>query len=305
MIRLLTTAICVLIFLTSPARAQDRSYIGRAHFVNNDLFGDTHDRWRSGSVVGSHIFGPAWQGKAPAGFGELVELRISGEGIAPENLAGPVPGDRPYAGVLSFGLHTHFQPRAIEYAVGADIVMTGPMTQIDEIQDGLHDIFGGPGVSQRVRGAQIGNDVNPTLVLEAGREFALGGSAQLRPFVEARAGVETMLRAGADLSFGRAGLGGLMVRDSVTGHRYRTIEQPFAGFSWVMGADIAKVSDSELISSERGVKLTDARARVRAGLHWQSDKGSSVFYGLTWLDQEFTAQREEQIVGSVRLNLKF
>ncbi len=305
MLRPLAAAFCALLMFSQMAISSDRSRIGYGELLTNDLFGDTHDRWRTGSYANSRVWGPEWTGQAPAAFGQLLELRFNGEIIAPENVAGPVPGDRPFAGILSLGLHTHFQPRLIEYSVGADIVLTGPMTQLDEFQGLVHDVLGGNNMSPAVRAAQVGNDVNPTVVMEAGREFSIGQAARLRPFVEARAGLETLIRAGADLTVGRIGQGELLVRDPVTGHRYRAVEQQRSGYALVLGADIARVTDSELISSSRGLSLTDARSRVRAGLHWQGKKGGALFYGLTWLDQEFTTQRDEQIVGSLRLKLNF
>lgn len=96
-----------------------------------------------------------------------------------------------------------------------------------------------------------------------------------------------------------------MIRDPATGHRYATIAEPHVGTSFVLGVDTAYVDRSEVLSSVRGFRLTDARKRVRAGVNWQGAKGGSLFYGLTWLDKEFKAQRESQIVGSVRLKLKF
>ena len=96
-----------------------------------------------------------------------------------------------------------------------------------------------------------------------------------------------------------------MIRDPSTGHRYATAGEPHVGTTFVLGFDTAYVDSSEVLSSARGFQLTDARNRVRAGVNWQGAKGGSLFYGLTWLDKEFKAQREGQIVGSLRLKLKF
>lgn len=304
MMRLLAI-FCILISLAAPAAAQGRETLGRGWLLTNDLLGDTHDRWRSGSLASSRVWGPGWNGALPGRFGEVIELRFNGEIFSPENLARPAAGDRPFAGALSLGLHTHFARGGIDYAVGADIVLTGPMTGLDDFQGLVHDVLGGRDISRPVRNAQVANDVNPTLVIEAGRDLGLGANARLRPFVEARWGFETMIRAGADLTIGQLGQGGLMIRDPATGHRYATIAEPHVGTSFVLGVDTAYVDRSEVLSSARGFQLTDARNRVRAGVNWQGAKGGSLFYGLTWLDKEFKAQRESQIVGSVRLKLKF
>lgn len=120
-----------------------------------------------------------------------------------------------------------------------------------------------------------------------------------------RAGVETLARIGADLSFGRIGQGELLVRDPVTGQRYRTIRTPEPGMGFVFGGDIAYVDHSEYLPSNQGYQLTDSRARLRTGLHVQTEAGHRFFYGLTWLGKEFEGQRDEQLVGSLRINLEF
>ena len=126
----------------------------------------------------------------------------------------------------------------------------------------------------------------------------------MRPFVEIQAGAETLARIGGDLQFGRLGLDELMLRDTTTGQRYRVNRGAGTGLAFVLGADIARVEHSIYLPSSDGFVLTNSRKRVRAGVHWQGEK-SSVFYGLTWLGEEFKAQPEAQVVGSVRLNIKF
>jgi len=305
MARLFGAGLALIITLALPAVAQERA----AHYgllVTNDSIGDGHDRWRTGSFASSLAYAPGWRGELPRGFGGVWELRFNGQVIGPENAATPAPGDRVYAQALSFGLHTHFTSGAVEYSLGGDLVLTGPMTQLDHLQEALHDIVGGRDASPAVKAAQISNDIDPALVLEAGREFRLGRSARLRPFVEARAGVETLLRAGADLTLGRFGQSGLLVRAPVTGQRFSAIrDAPYQGFSLILGADVAHVAKSEFLPSRGVARLSETRARARAGLHWRSRAGTSAFYGLTWLGEEFDAQREGQMLGSVQLRVQF
>ena len=52
-----------------------------------------------------------------------------------------------------------------------------------------------------------------------GRPVDLGW-AEVRPFVEGRAGDESLLRAGVDLRFGQRERGALWLRDEITGQRY-------------------------------------------------------------------------------------
>ncbi|CUH64472.1 hypothetical protein TG4357_01300 [Thalassovita gelatinovora] len=304
MIRFFTAAALGLLFLTSQAFAGDRTRLGYGRLVTNDFIGDTQDRWHSGSVASSRIYGYSWDGDLPEKFGELLEFRINGEIIGPDNLVSPAAGDRPYAGSLSFGLHTHYQRQETEIAMGMDMVLTGPMTGLDDFQGALHDALGVETASTATLAGQIGNGVHPTFVMELGRDYALGQVATLRPFLETRVGVETMLRAGADITIGQIGRAEVLVRDPVSGQRYRTMQKSDPGYTFVIGGDIAKVTESTYLPASRGYTLTDSRQRLRAGVHWQGEN-SSGFYGLTWLGEEFEGQGEGQFIGSVRLNLNF
>ena len=156
-----------------------------------------------------------------------------------------------------------------------------------------------------MRAAQIGNAINPTAVIEVGQNFSLSETTVIRPFIEGRLGNETLARVGFDLTFGQLGRGELLVRDSVSGHRYRAVEGDWSGYSFVLGADVAAVSDSAFLPESGSVALRETRERVRAGLTWRSETGITAFYGLTYLGEEFEGQDEGQIVGSVRLRVPF
>lgn len=305
MFRVITAALLALLCLPHPSYAQERTRLGYGRLITNDFFGDGQDRWRTGSIASSRVWGPEWTGQAPEGFGQLLELRLGAEIIAPDNLRSPDPGDRPYAGALSIGVHTHFQRGQTEFAVGSDLVVIGPQTGLDDFQDWFHDIFGIRRPSDTVLDAQIGNSVNPSLVVETGQSFALGGRSNIRPFIEGRAGVETLVRAGFDLTFGELGRDELLVRDSVTGQRYRAITGDWTGYSFVLGADIAHVADSEFLPDDRGIDVSSSRERLRAGVMWQGESGVSGFYGVTYLGEEFEGQPEGQFVGSIRFRLGF
>ncbi|PJE29230.1 hypothetical protein SAMN06297129_1160 [Pseudooceanicola antarcticus] len=285
--------------LAAPASARER--LGYGRLISNDFIGGGQDRWRTGSVASSRVWGPGWDGQLPDRAGELLELRFLGQIIAPDNLETPAPGDRRYATALSFGLHSHFDLGGYETALGGDLVITGEETGLPGFQDALHDLLDVPGPSDATRAAAVPSGVHPTLVLESGRSFS-AGPAQLRPFVEGRMGDETLLRAGVDISFGAIGRGELMVRDPVTGQRYRVVQDEAArGSSFVLGGDIAHVASSIYLSD---AELREDRSRLRAGMHWQGDTMSG-FYGLTWLGEEFSGQDEGQLIGSVRLKFEF
>ena len=300
--RRLIAAILVLGSLTQPALAEGRSRLGYGRIVSNDFIGDLQDRWQTGSLQSSRVWGHGWTGQAPARPLDLLELRLSGQIIAPDDLGRPAAGDRPYATALSAGLHTHFTEGAAEVAAGIDMVVTGDGTGLRWLQDSLHDLLGVRGTSARTRAGDIGGGLHPTVVVEAGRSYG-PGRTRLRPFAEVRYGIESMVRAGIDLEIGPAGQGELMARDAVTGHRYRVIRRPGRGVTFVAGADVARVFDSTYLPGP-AYRLTDARTRLRAGVHVEGRRARG-FYGITWLGPEFRGQPEGQLVGSARIDIDF
>ncbi|MWD26702.1 DUF2219 family protein [Aquicoccus sp. SCR17] len=302
--RLIAGALCAALALGGPAVAQERTKLGYGRIINNDVFFDLRDRWQTTSFQSSRVYGPAWTGTLPETPGALLEFRLTGAMVAPASLADPDPADRPWAGYLGAGLHTHYQARGYEVSLGADLIVTGPQLGLMDLQRGVHDVINAPQPSAAVEAGQIGNGTYPTLVVEMGRPLPLGEGVTLRPFVQGRWGLETLARAGFDMTIGPAGTGELLVRDAVTGQRYPSIKRDQPRPSFIMGADLAHVGHSVLLPESRGLELTDARLRVRSGVHWQSRWGR-FFYGLTWLGREFEAQPEGQIVGSLRLDLDF
>lgn len=302
MIRLRAAALAIL-FGAPAALAETASIrqLGFGMLIVNDSFADMRDRWQSASVATSRVYGRGWDGALPGQAGEIIEVRFGVQIVTPANLAAPGV-DRPYGTALSLGLHTHLAHRGWETALGGDLVMTGPQTGLDEVQDNLHRAFGLVGPSAAMRATQIADGLHPTLVVETGREVSFG-RARLRPFVEGRAGAETLLRGGVDLMFGQ-GAGDLMARDPVTGHRYRAVGGDGTGLGFVLGGDIAHVSDSVFFPGTSLVTMEDSRTRLRAGLGWQGETAGG-FYGLTWLSPEWKGQPEGQLVGALRVNFRF
>lgn len=298
-------SIVILICATvSVGHAGDRQKIGYGRLITNDLIGDGHDRWRTGALVSSHIRGYDWNGSLPEGFGNLIEYRWRAEIMAPSNLTTVKPGDRPYAGTVAVGAFTHWSKFGFDLSLGGEIVAIGPQTGLDWLQTQVHKMAGITPPSDAVLAAQVPNQILLNAEFEVGRDVALGDSAMLRPFVSGAVGPEDMVRAGFDVVIGQVGRSELLLRDPVSGHRYRAIRSAPQGYSFVLGADIAKVFDSIYLPASSGLTLTDNRPRARAGVFWQGEK-SSVFYGLTWLGREFETQTESQVIGAIRLNLHF
>lgn len=297
-------ALCAFLSLTpaSLLAQEERVTLGWGRLLTNDIFGDGRDRWRSGSYSLSRVRGTEWSGSLPATIGEILEFRAVGETIAPADLLVADPNDRRFVGALTFGLHTHFDWNGIETSLGADMVITGPQTGASDLQSNIHDLLG-LGEPQ-IYDMQIDDAFYPTAQAEMGKRIPISG-AELRPFVEAQAGVETFVRVGADLSLGGFTRESLMLRDGPSGQRYRAVAgSRTSGLSLVMGGDIARVFDSHYFEDGDAAQANDTRSRLRAGVHWQGDR-SEVFYGVSWLGKEFTTQPESQVIGSVNLRLNF
>lgn len=305
---------CLIVFvglvLALPLHAQDSKTLGYGRLFSNDLLGDGHDRWRSGSYSLSILRGRDWQGALPAEPGAIVEYRLRNEIISPYRggLTGPADRpDRPYVGLLSLGLHTHYTLGQTEVSVGLDLVATGPQTGVSAAQEAFHDRFG----LQVPRGtdSQIGDGLNPAVTLAFARRLRLSDQVTLRPFVEAQGGIEDLLRVGGDVVIGRIGHDDLWLRDVPTGQLYRGIAAPDRGLALVAGADLAQVAGSLYLPRAQGYEPERRRARARAGVHWQPGPGTAFFYGISWLSPEFAGQDDGQddgqIVGSLTLNFNF
>ena len=301
MIRAVKAALAMAV-LAGPAAAQDREFLGFSWALSNDSIGEFLDRWQSSSVQVSGFYGPRWGGQAPARFGEMIELRFRTDILTPQDLESPAADDRRHAGVLAFGLHSYATKGAFEVRGGADLVAIGPQTGLLDLQQELHRILGF--TVPTLEGFEIEDQFKVDLGGEVGREWELGG-ARVRPFVEAQAGTEDFIRIGVDVTLGALGRGDHMMRSVTTGHRVPlSLSDENPGLSVVLGADVARVFESVYLPESLGYELTPVRQRVRGGVHYRQGDWD-LFYGLAWLGEEFSAQPEGQLVGTIQFGWPF
>jgi len=212
---MIATLVGWLILCAGPVPAQDRLTLGWGRLLSNDVLGDLRDRWQTGSYTVSVLRGPAWTGATPAKLGDLLEYRFSGAIIAAADLGTPAPDDRPFAGALSLGVHSHVIWAGMQASLGLDLVVLGPQTGLGRFQSWLHKVLGDSRISDL--SGQLGNAVVPSLSAELGRDVALGDRVRVRPFVAAEAGIENLVRAGGDVVIGNFGQGGFLLRADTTG----------------------------------------------------------------------------------------
>lgn len=284
----------------TAAHAEGRETLGIGRVFTNDVIGDGEDRWRTGAYQVSAFRGQPWTGELPTRFGQVIEYRFRGEVISPANIEDPIEGDRLFAGTWWIGAHTHFAWQGLEVTAGADLAITGEQTGLRGVQEGIHDFFNftDPDLEE----FQVDNGVFVHGTVEVARDLAFSSGA-IRPFIELQAGVEEILRAGVDITLGGFGQGGLRMRDPITGQRIAAVVGEDGGFSALLGGDFAYIGGSEFFPSN-GPDLEDTRARLRAGVNYGFGQ-SNLFYGVTYLSEEFENQPFGQVVGSLSLNLRF
>lgn len=297
--------ILVLVCLALPAAAAERVTLGFGHLLTGNAGGDGANSRRSAGLGLSMLRGAPGQAGLPEALGTLIEYRLRFDVVGAADPAAPAPQDRPYVGLVSLGAHTYADVGGMQVALGGDLVLVGPTGLVGEVHAAVAEALGQPPPAETADRAEA---VYPTATVEVARSVAWGAGLELRPFVEAAAGVETYVRLGGDLRLGATGRGDVLLRDPVTGQRYRSGGAGGAGgaggISAVLGADTARVFDSHLDPAEAGARSAAQRTRLRAGLSWEG-AAASAFTGVTWLREDFRAEPEAQAVGSLQLRLRF
>ena len=282
---------------TVPAFAAAET-LGWGRVFSNDYAGDGHDRWRSGSFALSMLRGQSWDGAPPPAPDAITELRFRTEVIAPARTRDG-RDDRPYAGLVAFGAFAHQSFGPFETSLGGEVIAIGPSTGVSAFQERAHEILGFD--PPRGIGRQLGDALHLHAQSEVVRPWRMAPGLTLRPFLAAESGSEEIARLGVDAIWGGIGHGDLWLRDPVTGQPYRGIEAETTGLSLVIGADTAWVGDSVFLP---GREARDRR-RARIGLHWQPQAQTRLFYGLSWLSEEFEGQHESQVLGSLKLEFGY
>jgi hypothetical protein len=292
-----------LLGLAPELRAEDgRQPLGTLRLFSNDTIADRQDRWRSGGYGVSMVRGEGWDGQLPSRPFAVMEYRLRGEAIAPDNLNNPDPADRLYAGTWWLGAHTHFTWRGLEVTGGADLAVTGEQSGIRRLQGAIHEQLSMPRMN--IGDHQVADGIYLHGTAEIARSLRWD-RGELRPFLELQAGVETMARVGVDVTFGTLGEGGLRLRDPITGQRPEGVVGGGAGgWSLLLGGDVAAVEGSVFLPEDRGYRAEPWRHRLRAGVNYGFGN-RNIFYGVTYLSEEFVGQSEGQVVGSLSLGFQF
>ncbi|HEY5909500.1 MAG TPA: lipid A deacylase LpxR family protein [Verrucomicrobiae bacterium] len=115
----------------------------------NDAFGGTDKFYTDGVALGVSHTGPSWMDPAgnflPWGEGRrTVTYDVAQAMFTPSNkdLNPPDPTDRPYAGILAFGLTLHVEKTNSYHGLKFVTGVVGPASGAKETQDAVHELIG-------------------------------------------------------------------------------------------------------------------------------------------------------------------
>lgn len=275
----------------------------KSSFFTNDFLGDGRDRWRSASYT--LFFG--FEGENTGGIAH--DFRARAEIISPWGARDqPTNSDRPYVGMLGFGLFANDSYGGLQYNAGLEVLLTGDQTNIADFQQGFHDLTGIAGyLPDDMPHEHVGDSVTGMVSAELARPYAISDSFSVRPFVGVQAGYETFGRIGVDLLIDGYANAQRYVRDPVSGFLQPSSPERasrMSDMSFLLGVDYTYVTRSDFFPDWSDVEMTNARIRARAGFQVAIRKAST-FFGFTYFSKEFDSQVESQTVGVLSLEFPF
>jgi lipid A 3-O-deacylase len=166
-----------------PARAADEPEPYPWSFAarwENDTFGGSDRFYTDGVSLSLSYTGRNWldpvadwlpfgQGRRTVGY-EIAQAMFT---PSDTDLKNPDPKDRPYAGILAFGLSLHIEHDNVYHGLKVIGGVVGPASLAETTQDTVHDLIG----SDKARGwdHQLGNEPIFNLVYEHRRKYRLLG----------------------------------------------------------------------------------------------------------------------------------
>lgn len=296
--RLLILSIFATTFFSSALAGPTKS-----SFFTNDFFGDGFDRWRSASYT---LF-LGFEGKNTNGVAH--DFRARAEIISPWGAkTQPTDKDRPYVGMLGFGVFANDRFNDFDYNFGAEILFTGDQTKVADFQQSFHEVTKIAGyLPHDMQHEHVGDKVTGMVSGEIARAYDLSYDWEFRPFLGAQVGYETFGRVGFDFTWGGYSGAERYVRDPVSGFLQpsslnRALRMD--DLSFLIGADYSYVTHSEFFPTWSNVRIKNDRVRLRVGMQ-SGIAAASVFFGITYLTEEFHSQHEAQTIGVLSLEFPF
>jgi len=149
----------------------------------NDTFGGTDKFYTDGISLGISHTGPSWMDPfanwLPWGEGRrTVGYEVAQGMFTPANkdLSPPDPDDRPYAGILAFGLTLHVEKDRSYHGLKFVTGVVGPWSLAEETQNAVHGLTG----NEKSKGwdYQLENEAIFNLAYEYRKKFQLAGDRE-------------------------------------------------------------------------------------------------------------------------------
>lgn len=294
---LLTTVV-----FASAAEADELvGYRGEVGSLANDYFGDGHDRWRTGSYQRSYFserFDTFRLG--------VIELRARSEIVTPWKPSEQPDGDTPFSTLLGFGGFMHGNLATIDLRVGAEFLILGDATGLENMQSIAHEIIGVKTSFDDTRDEipRAENGLSARAELEASKNVRFGNSLLARPYVALKFGADESATFGLDLVTGSLALADIWTRDAVTGRLLTPQADRSSGVSVVAGWDMSEVTRSVHMPSGSSVSIETFQTRARLGVQFETGF-ANLFVGQAWLSPQFKDQAEGQRVGMLSVSFDF
>ncbi len=149
----------------------------------NDAFGGTDRFYTDGVALGISHTGPSWMDPVadwlPWGEGRRTVTYDMAQAMftpSDKDRTVPDPKDRPYAGILAFGLTLHIEKETSYHGLKFITGVVGPSSQAKETQDEVHNFIGN-GKSQGW-GYQLHDEPIFNLAYEYRHKFQLAGERE-------------------------------------------------------------------------------------------------------------------------------
>ena len=299
---LLFNIISIMMFIATEARADGPvGYSGEVGSLTNDYFGDGHDRWRTGSYQRSYLSDRF----DTVGLG-VIELRARSEIITPWKPSEQPDGDAPFSTLLGFGGFMHGSLATIDLRLGAELLLLGDATGLENIQSIAHEIIGVETSfdDKRDEMPRGENGLSARAELEVSKSIRFGTSSLARPYVGLKFGADESATLGVDLVTGSLALADIWTRDAVTGRLITPQADRLSGVSVVGGWDMSQVERSVHIPSGSSATIETFQTRARLGVQFETGI-ANLFIGQAWLSPQFKDQAEGQRVGMLSVAFDF
>lgn len=298
----LLATVTALAVTASPLAAQVLIPDGEVSNFTNDYFGDGHDRWHSGSYQKSYFFDEITGSQ----LFKKLELRGRTQIVTPWKGDVVAGEDRPYSSAIALGAFVHGSAGILETRAGGEFIISGDQTGLPNLQAFAHDSLGMSGSYNPLTrdDPHLDDAFGFRGEAEVAFKSQMSETFMMRPFAEQTFGVDQASTVGVDVVWGTLSANEVWTRDAVTGQLLSASKRNADLFTLVAGVDYSNVSKSMHFEEGSYAELQNEQYRVRVGSITRIHN-MTLFFGQTWLSEQFVGQPEVQRVGSMAIDWVF